>query len=375
MEMNMVSANPQIKSEHNEWPSISFLESLFKNCCQGFVNLRFSPSGTNLFIPLTKISSVTSILEARYHEDAYFAVALRREGDESKEGIVEVPGLWINLDFKNLSEERKWEIREKYRDFPLKGTFGILTGGEIHIYWLLKKPIPAERISEAEDLLKKLVSYFGDDSGVADVNQDLRIPGTLNYELSSPKEVILDVFLPDNQYTLNDFGFLLKAETPNGEDEDLALADEEESTEENITPKPQDHSLLPPPTPHKSDDSKDWIRLPREIKNSVIFQNEGLLKVWVFCLINASHEDQWALITTGRGTTKVFVKRGQFLFGRKKAAKALKMDESTIYKRMKKLKDMGNLSIQSKAHYSLVTIVNWDDCGSFREESNTQSNI
>jgi len=103
-----------------------------------------------------------------------------------------------------------------------------------------------------------------------------------------------------------------------------------------------------------------WIKLHRRIGRSAVFQNEGLLKVWIWCLIRANHKEEWVPISTGRGTTQVLVKRGQFIFGRKSAAKALKMDESTVYKRMQKLESMENLNIQSNTHYSVVTILNYE---------------
>jgi hypothetical protein len=103
-----------------------------------------------------------------------------------------------------------------------------------------------------------------------------------------------------------------------------------------------------------------WVRLYRKIQRSAVFQNEGLLKVWIWCMVKANHEDKWVPITTGKGTTEVLVKRGQFVFGRKSAAKALGMDESTVYKRMQKLTTMQNCNIQSNTHYSLVSVLNYE---------------
>lgn len=103
-----------------------------------------------------------------------------------------------------------------------------------------------------------------------------------------------------------------------------------------------------------------WIKLHRKIEKSAVFQNEGILKVWIWCLIKANHEDKWVPVRTGRGTTQVLVKRGQFIFGRKTAAKALRMKEPTVQKRMMVLRKLENLIIQSNSHYSIVSIINWD---------------
>jgi hypothetical protein len=65
-------------------------------------------------------------------------------------------------------------------------------------------------------------------------------------------------------------------------------------------------------------------------------------------------------VKTGKGTTEVNVKRGQFIFGRKTAAKELRMKEGTVYDRMLKLGQMQNLLIESNTHYSIVTVCNYD---------------
>ena len=116
---------------------------------------------------------------------------------------------------------------------------------------------------------------------------------------------------------------------------------------------------------------KGWIKLYRKSIDSQVFQSEGLWKVWSWCLLRANHKDAWVPVTTGKGTTEVWVKRGQFIFGRKTAAKALKMPERTAHKRMLKLKSMGNCDIQSDTHYSIVTVCNYDLYQSTEEEEGT----
>ena len=103
-----------------------------------------------------------------------------------------------------------------------------------------------------------------------------------------------------------------------------------------------------------------WIKLYRKSIDSQVFQSEGLWKIWTWCLLKANHKDQWVQVKIGKGTTEVFIKRGQFIFGRKTAAKELRMVERTVHKRMLKLKSMRNCDIQSDSHYSIVTILNYD---------------
>lgn len=103
-----------------------------------------------------------------------------------------------------------------------------------------------------------------------------------------------------------------------------------------------------------------WVKIHRKLVDSRVFKNEGLLKVWIWCLLKANHEEEWVSAQTGRGETEVHLYPGQFIFGRKTASKALKMDTSTIRNRMEKLKNMQNLDIQPDTHYSIITIKNWD---------------
>ena len=88
-----------------------------------------------------------------------------------------------------------------------------------------------------------------------------------------------------------------------------------------------------------------WIKLYRCSLNSQVFQNAELWKVWCYCLMRANHEDCWVAVLTGRGETEVELKRGQFIYGRKQAAKDLRMKQSSVRNRMKKLENMPKRTI------------------------------
>lgn len=98
-----------------------------------------------------------------------------------------------------------------------------------------------------------------------------------------------------------------------------------------------------------------WIKLHRKLLCSNIFDNEKALKVWIWCLMKASHKDFEPII----GTQIVKLKQGQFVFGRNKAAEELKMKPSTVYLYMDLLKRNGNISIKPNNKYSIVTIEKW----------------
>jgi len=99
-----------------------------------------------------------------------------------------------------------------------------------------------------------------------------------------------------------------------------------------------------------------WVKLHRKLLESPVFQNEKLLKVFVWCLLKASHTEHAELV----GLQKVSLHPGQFVYGRHKAAEELKIKESTLYKYMMWLKNEEILNIQSNNKFSVVTVVNWD---------------
>ncbi len=118
--------------------------------------------------------------------------------------------------------------------------------------------------------------------------------------------------------------------------------------------------------------NQGYIKLHRKTLDSRVFQNEGVLKVWIWCLLKANYKGQWTSIKAGKGTTEVWIGPGQFIFGKYTAAKELKMPPSTVWKRIKKLIADGNLVVKSNRQYSVITIVNWDTYQGTEKKRNHQ---
>lgn len=93
-----------------------------------------------------------------------------------------------------------------------------------------------------------------------------------------------------------------------------------------------------------------------------IFCNADLWRLWTWMLMKANHSDKtWCPINKGAGEMEVEVEKGQFLFGRNSAAAELKANPSTIWKRIKKLENLGFCNIQSNSNFSLITICNYNE--------------
>jgi len=114
-----------------------------------------------------------------------------------------------------------------------------------------------------------------------------------------------------------------------------------------------------------------YVKLYRRLLDSRIFQNEGLLQAFIYCLLKVNHEKQWVGLKTGIGRTEVRVKEGQFIFGRVKAGKETKTAPSTIEWRIKKLEKLGIVNRQPESHYTLISVINWNTYQSPKEEKLT----
>ena len=104
-------------------------------------------------------------------------------------------------------------------------------------------------------------------------------------------------------------------------------------------------------------EDKSYIKLFRKLLNSPIFENEKALKIWIWCLLKATHKERLLLV----GQQEVNLEKGQFVFGRKKASEELKMSESTIYKYIKLLEKLQMISINSNNKFSVITVEKWEE--------------
>ncbi|HZK28129.1 MAG TPA: hypothetical protein VFD00_11405 [Thermoclostridium sp.] len=103
-----------------------------------------------------------------------------------------------------------------------------------------------------------------------------------------------------------------------------------------------------------------WIKLHRKLLDSEIFASQIGLKIWLWCLMKASHKKRFIPIKIGKGERTVTVVKGSFIFGRHSAEKELNINGSTVYKWIHKLQDMDMVNIESNNHYSIITICNYE---------------
>lgn len=100
-----------------------------------------------------------------------------------------------------------------------------------------------------------------------------------------------------------------------------------------------------------------WIKLHRKIlDNPVATKDADHLAVWIYLLLNASHQEH-DTIWQGQRTT---LQPGQLITGRKKIAQELKISESKVQRIIKTLKNEHQIEQQVNSRGSLISIINWN---------------
>jgi hypothetical protein len=89
------------------------------------------------------------------------------------------------------------------------------------------------------------------------------------------------------------------------------------------------------------------------------------LAVWIYLLLNASHNEHPALF---KGE-KITLKPGQLITGRKSIALALHIDESKVERILKSLKSEQQIEQQTSSKNRLISITNWE----FYQQSEQQN--
>jgi putative DNA primase/helicase len=170
-------------STTNRKEAEQFLKTLFESC-HGQIEIRaINPSekrAKQFFAP-TIDRAVQKAMELVGCANVYFGVTTRKCHGGKKQDTYEFPGVWVDLDFKDLARGEE-EAKERLNALPLKPTMVVHSGGGYHLYWLLNEPkaIAPETIPFYESLNKRFSEILGGDS-CHSIEHILRVPGTMNW--------------------------------------------------------------------------------------------------------------------------------------------------------------------------------------------------
>lgn len=106
-----------------------------------------------------------------------------------------------------------------------------------------------------------------------------------------------------------------------------------------------------------------YIKVYRKMIHSPIWHDPDLFRLWMYCLIKASHKDRKVLVDK----QEIELKSGQFVTGRFSLHQEFNQGipprkqtkDTTLWNWLKKLESMGNIDIKSSNKYSVISIVNW----------------
>lgn len=112
-----------------------------------------------------------------------------------------------------------------------------------------------------------------------------------------------------------------------------------------------------------------WIKLYRKImENPIVTKDADYLAIWVYLLLNATHDTYPALF---RGK-KILLKPGQLLTGRKAIASRLSISESKVGRVLETFKNEQQIEQQTSNKNRLISIVNWDFYQGVEQQSEQQ---
>lgn len=111
--------------------------------------------------------------------------------------------------------------------------------------------------------------------------------------------------------------------------------------------------------------SEGWIKLHRKFLKWEWFEDPKMIKMFLYILLNANHEDKrWK----GR-----LILRGQIVTGRLQLAKTLNLSEQEIRTCITRLKSTNEITSESCPQYTVITIVNYDQYQQINQRSNQQA--
>lgn len=119
-----------------------------------------------------------------------------------------------------------------------------------------------------------------------------------------------------------------------------------------------------------------WISLHRKITKNPVWQDTNYLKLWMLCLLKATHTEHEQKV----GNQMVKLKPGQFVTGRTALAKefnegmkpSLQVKELTLFRYLNCLEVVEMLNIKKTNKYSIVTITKWEQYQQNEQQMNNK---
>lgn len=112
-----------------------------------------------------------------------------------------------------------------------------------------------------------------------------------------------------------------------------------------------------------------WIKVHRKmLDNPVVFKDPDHLAVWMYLLLEATHQDYPKMF----GGKKVVLKPGQLITGRKVISEKTGVEESKVKRILKLFKSEQQIDQQAERYGSLISILSWNEYQNCDQQTDQQ---
>lgn len=183
-----------------------FLTTLYEFADQGHTQIFTLPSTQARAVPVDDLSEVQSIVSSiPKGQNIYFSPGMNANCEHRRWEIPEIigiPGLWVDIDIYNPIAHKKDNLPKSIEDAMnllldnIPPSIVVHSGYGLHVWWVFKEAWyfeSQEEKEQAQELLTNLQANIRQRAAAqgwhldntSDLARVMRIPGTLNYKLSS----------------------------------------------------------------------------------------------------------------------------------------------------------------------------------------------
>lgn len=112
-----------------------------------------------------------------------------------------------------------------------------------------------------------------------------------------------------------------------------------------------------------------WVKIHRKIlDNPIVCKDSDYLAVWVYLLLNATHQEYDTLFKGKRMT----LQKGQLITGTISISKKLKVNKDKVQRILKSFENDKQIEQQTSNRNRLITILNWNKYQEFDKQNDKQ---
>lgn len=113
-----------------------------------------------------------------------------------------------------------------------------------------------------------------------------------------------------------------------------------------------------------------WASVHRSILDNPKYKDPDVKALWIELILRAQYEDKWV----SHNNQRIFVKRGQFLTGRKTLSESTGVQESKIQRILKRWENEQQIEQQTFSKYRLISITNYHSYQNGEQQSDGKVN-